>query len=240
MVIVGILCLLTVIEYYRLQQLHGNWLYISIVISMLMYVGLVVLVYQKGIAPPIEYAIYLGIVFLALLMLRLSLRKDPFSFTFQIVPATLYIALPLALLLAISQWGGHYRPGVILAILLFVWTNDIMAYIIGRSFGKRAFAPKISPKKTWEGTLGGWIACILLSLVIARFMPEFSQVQWLAMALVIALSGSAGDLVESLFKRKKGIKDSGVFLPGHGGFLDRLDSLLFCLPLVALLFLIWS
>ncbi len=238
--IIGILCFVTVWEYLRIQALTGSRLYINVMIACFMYLSLVVLIHQKGIALPVKYAIVLCLLFELLLIIRLIQRKNPFSFVYQAVPATLYIALPLSLLLAIAQWDGFYRPGVILGILLLVWTNDVMAYLIGRKFGRHLFSPEISPKKTWEGTLGGWISCLLASFVLAQLVEGFTQMQWLLLAGVIAVSGSYGDLIESLFKRRKNIKDSGVFLRGHGGFLDRLDSLLFCLPLVAGIFLLWS
>lgn len=238
--ILGVLCLLTVLEYLRIQQLEGFNLVAATVLAMLMYFGLSYLSYQKGIVTPIKYAIVLCLLFCILLISRLIRSRDPFNFQFQVLPATLYIAAPLALLLAISQWDGTYRPGVLLAILSFVWINDIMAYLVGRSIGRRPFAPKISPKKTWEGTLAGWISCIVAALVIAQFLDRFSSIQWLILGVTIAVTGTYGDLVESLFKRKRSIKDSGVFLPGHGGLLDRLDALLFSVPFAALLFLIWS
>ncbi len=238
--IIGALCLLTVLEYLKIQNLEGRSLLISTSLAMAMYFGLVWLIIDRGITVPVKYAIFLSIIFGILLLLRFSQKKDPFIFTFQVVPATLYIAVPLSLLLAIAQWEGFYRPGIILAILLFVWVNDTMAYLFGRTYGKKPFSPAISPNKTWEGTIAGWVCSLITAIILWKIMGGFNWWQWIILAAVMSIAGSYGDLIESLFKRKKNIKDTGVFLPGHGGMLDRLDSLLFSLPFAALLFLLWS
>lgn len=240
LLIIGVLCGLTVVEYLMLQGLKGRNLYINAGIAVFMYLSLSILVLKEGIIFPIQYGIYLGVAFALLLVWRLYKHINPFSFQFQAVPATLYIALPLALLYAISQWEGIYRPGLVVALLLLVWTNDIMAYLIGRRWGKRIFAPVVSPKKTWEGTIAGWLSCVLMAIVLYKVLDQFALLHWLILGLLVGIAGSLGDLVESLFKRKKQIKDSGTFLPGHGGFMDRLDSLLFSLPFVALFFLLIS
>ena len=230
---IGVLCLLTVLEFLQLQGYKGAGLWIKAVLAMLMYLALCLMVFKEGIVLPVKYAIYLSMAFGALLLIRLYKKADPFAFNFQVVPATLYIAIPLALLYAISHWNDEYSAKWVLGVLLFVWINDILAYLIGKKFGKHPFSRFISPNKTWEGTIAGWVGCLIMAVILWKILGEMGLGTWIILGLITGVSSSVGDLIESLFKRKKGIKDSGTFLPGHGGFLDRVDSLLFALPFVA-------
>lgn len=238
LLILGTLCLLTVLEYLQLQGLSGSRLILSTSLAMLMYFGITLITLKDGIALPVKYGTYLSLAFSMVLLYRLYQREDPFVFRLQVLPATLYIAIPIALLYSVALWSGSYRPIWLVAILLFVWINDIMAYLIGRSIGKRPFSRQISPNKTWEGTIAGWVGCLLMALILWKYMGLLTLAQWIILGSLTGIFSSIGDLIESLFKRKKGIKDSGTFLPGHGGFLDRLDSLLFAAPFIALFFII--
>jgi phosphatidate cytidylyltransferase len=120
-----------------------------------------------------------------------------------------------------------------LVILLFalVWINDAGAFFVGSAMGKKPLAPRISPKKTWEGTLGGFAATVILALLVGLF-SRLSVWQGLFLGVVLGVAGPVGDLVESALKRGAGVKDSGAFLPGHGGVLDRIDSVIFCAPIL--------
>lgn len=120
------------------------------------------------------------------------------------------------------------------AIIFSIWINDTMAYIVGSLIGKTPFS-KISPKKTWEGTAGGAILCVVVIALLGYFIPVAKQIavqHWIAIAAICAVFGTAGDLLESKIKRMADVKDSGSFMPGHGGFLDRFDSLLVATPFV--------
>lgn len=154
----------------------------------------------------------------------------------------LYIAVPLALTIrltlvvdpfsSITQFDGL----LLLAIFIFIWVNDTGAYLVGSRWGKRRLAPNISPKKSVEGSIGGLIL-VLLSAVVLRLLlfPELSWLRILLIATVVAVFGTIGDLFESSLKRQAGVKDSGKLIPGHGGILDRIDSLLLAVPAVYLL-----
>ena len=120
------------------------------------------------------------------------------------------------------------------AVIFSIWINDTIAYIVGSLIGKTAFS-KISPKKTWEGTAGGAILCVIVIGLLGYFIPVAKQIavqHWIAIAAICAIFGTAGDLLESKIKRMANVKDSGSFMPGHGGFLDRFDSLLIATPFV--------
>ena len=123
-----------------------------------------------------------------------------------------------------------YVPLYILAIFIFVWLNDTGAFLVGSQIGKRRLFERISPKKSWEGFWGGLIVVLLASQGFAWYAPEISRIQWLGLAAVVVLFATWGDLTESLLKRTLGVKDSGNLLPGHGGILDRFDSVLMATP----------
>ena len=146
-----------------------------------------------------------------------------------------YIGIPYALLVAIAWWTGEYQPLLVIGLLLMVWLNDTGAYFSGKFLGKHKLAPKISPKKTWEGLVGGVIAAIITSQILAIYIPDYTPSQWFVMGLISSL-GILGDLVESMFKRGADIKDSGNIMPGHGGILDRFDAFAFVVPIVFIYF----
>ena len=165
--------------------------------------------------------------------------------SFHVIALTLtgvvYIALPFALcngLVFPSGDGGFlnpgskYVPGILLGFFILLWTNDTFAYLTGIMFGKHRLFERISPKKSWEGFFGGLTGTVALSLLIARIFPILPFYHWMAVAVIIVVFGVYGDLIESLLKRNLNIKDSGHFLPGHGGILDRFDSVLLAAPMV--------
>lgn len=147
-----------------------------------------------------------------------------------------YIALPFSLMnfLTIngSSYSMDYNPNMLLGILFLVWANDTGAYVVGVSMGKHKMIPRISPKKSWEGFVGGIATTLLVAWGISIFFDEVSLKHWLAIGLITTFMAVLGDLVESMFKRSLGVKESGKFLPGHGGLLDRFDALIMVLPMV--------
>lgn len=148
----------------------------------------------------------------------------------------LYIALPFALLNILAYHNSPenssvtYNPILPLSIFVFIWLSDTGAYCVGSLIGKHRLFERISPKKSWEGSVGGAVFSIASSLIFAHCYPFFSIAQWAGLAAVVVVFGTWGDLTESLMKRQLGIKDSGNILPGHGGMLDRFDSALMAIP----------
>lgn len=140
----------------------------------------------------------------------------------------LYVLIPFSLLtLTPSIVNNTYNPYIIFGILIIIWSNDTFAYLIGKNFGKRKLFEKISPKKTIEGFIGGLIFGVIAAFIIAYTTSSLSILHWIALSIIISIFGTIGDLVASKFKREANIKDSSNLIPGHGGFLDRLDSLIF-------------
>jgi len=153
----------------------------------------------------------------------------------------MYIAMPLSLINILAfevnadATGVHYNMLLPLCVFIFLWLNDSGAYCTGSLLGKHKLFPRISPGKTWEGSIGGGVIVIIAAFVIGLFANEspiyqLNEWQWAGLGLVVVVFGTWGDLVESLFKRTLGIKDSGKILPGHGGMLDRFDSSLMAIP----------
>jgi phosphatidate cytidylyltransferase len=145
----------------------------------------------------------------------------------------LYIALPLGLMVNLRlDYSWHGVPVIPLGIIFCIWINDTMAYITGSWIGKTKFFPEISPKKTWEGTLGGILLTIVAAIIYGYFGHTYTLVDWIVIAAIASVFGTAGDLLESKIKRLAGVKDSGTLMPGHGGILDRFDSMIVATPFV--------
>ena len=135
----------------------------------------------------------------------------------------------MALMMMVGFVGKEWEPARVLAIIFIVWINDIFAYLVGCSIGKHKMCPSISPKKSWEGFLGGIVFAVGFAMA-AGYMMEGNVYAWGGLGAVVALAGVAGDLVESMIKREFDVKDSGNLIPGHGGVLDRFDALLMAMP----------
>lgn len=149
----------------------------------------------------------------------------------------IYIVLPFCLVHGIAIHAG-FR--VVFGIVGLVWINDIFAYFAGRSFGRHKLFERVSPNKTWEGFAGGAVATLIVAFWLSFGLTSLNVYQWLVLGAVIAPIGTLGDLVESMIKRSLSIKDSGAIMPGHGGLLDRIDSLVFVFPVATALILIWK
>jgi phosphatidate cytidylyltransferase len=127
-----------------------------------------------------------------------------------------------------------FSPGIIIGFFLLVWANDTGAYLTGVTFGRHRLFERISPKKTWEGFFGGFITAAIVAWLLSGWLGVVGTINWIIIAVIISVAGTYGDLVESMLKRSTGVKDSGTVMPGHGGFLDRLDSAIISFPLVYL------
>ena len=162
----------------------------------------------------------------------------PFDQIGRYLTGIFYVGFPYMLLMEIAFLNGSYDAHRIFGILWLVWTNDAAAYLIGSQIGRTKLFERISPKKTWEGTIAGVFFTLLMAWLCARFIPSYTFGEWLAVGLAAAVFGSLGDLAESMLKRSVGIKDSGSLFPGHGGFLDRFDAFQFAVPFVWLFVMI--
>ena len=191
----------------------------------------------SGLTPPGVFVPYLlSIIYLLVAELYLK-QDDPINDWAYTMMSQLYIALPFSLLNVLAfqsdTEGIHYVWTVPLSVFVFLWINDTGAYLCGSLLGRHKLFPRISPGKSWEGSIGGGILVVIIAVIISQLSPltaHLSTIEWAGLGLTIVVFGTWGDLVESLFKRTLGIKDSGSILPGHGGMLDRFDSALLAIP----------
>ena len=179
---------------------------------------------------------YLGLLLYMMITELYLKKKNPTGNWAYSMLSQLYVALPFALLNVLAFQNSPetssvtYNPILPLSIFVFIWFSDTGAYCVGSLIGKHRLFERISPKKSWEGSIGGGIFSIASSLGFAHFFPFMPGWQWVGLAIVVVIFGTWGDLTESLMKRQLGIKDSGNILPGHGGMLDRFDSALMAIP----------
>lgn len=157
----------------------------------------------------------------------------------KLIFTVIYVALPFSFALGLPKYSSYDSNFSLEVIFLFIliWSSDTFAYLVGKFFGKHKMAPKISPKKTWEGYAGGVVLTLVLSYFVEMYQPQLRG-NWMVVGFLIAAFAPLGDLVESQLKRTFGVKDSGNIIPGHGGVLDRLDSFLICVPVVYLYFIL--
>ena len=239
-VLILFLVVMSLVEFFRMIHYEGMD-DIRLVLSILLGTSPVLFAFAKKLSIPLEWSLQdyvVSIVPFLLLFYLIELSRASSKAATNLANAVFgifYIGIPYALLVVLAWWHGTYEPSLVLGLLLMVWLNDTGAYFAGSFFGKHKLAPSISPKKTWEGLIGGIAATILTSQVLAAYLPNYSRMDWLVMGLICSL-GILGDLVESMFKRGAGIKDSGKLMPGHGGVLDRFDAFAFVIPLVFVYF----
>jgi len=181
---------------------------------------------------------YLIIPITSLIFIKELFKTDgkPFVNIALSIFTACYIGAPFALLNIVAFNNGSYHYVIPLSIFILVWINDTGAYLSGVSIGKNKFFERISPKKTWEGTIGGFVCTVLVAFVLSIFWKELSTIQWMVFGGIISIMAVFGDLIESMFKRSIGVKDSGSIFPGHGGMLDRFDAVIFVLPMAVFYF----
>ena len=172
-------------------------------------------------------------------------EEKPFDSLAHTFFSVLYTAVPFSLFpfAAFSHTGldsilPHstivFSPGIILGFFILLWANDTGAYIIGITFGRHRLMESISPKKSWEGFFGGLVIASTIAWLISGWLGVLDRKDWVIISVIVSIAGTYGDLVESMLKRSLGLKDSGTVMPGHGGFLDRFDSVIISFPLVYL------
>jgi phosphatidate cytidylyltransferase len=177
------------------------------------------------------------VTFLFFLYEMTTKSEKPFLNVATTILGIIYIGIPFTMLEWIALDVGYY-PNVVFGLVLLNWINDTAAYLSGSKIGKTPLIPRISPKKTWEGTISGAKWTLITCFGVIILMPDLRPVDWAVLAFIVIIFGTLGDLVESMLKRSSDAKDSGSFLPGHGGLLDRFDSFIFILPF-ATIYIMW-
>ncbi len=216
---------------YKKPGLESNGK-LGIISGMILF--LAVFFYSDKLLNP-KYFLLVVILFFAFLIIEMYRnKKDPFGNVAVTFLGLIYIALPVSLLsfLVIPGEERSYNPYTLIMIFVLIWAFDTGAYLSGVAFGKHKLFPRLSPKKSWEGVIGGLLLTILAALAISHFYQPVDTAGMVIIALLTAIAATYGDLAESMLKRSMDVKDSGKLLPGHGGLLDRIDSLLFVGPVI--------
>lgn len=184
---------------------------------------------------PTNISIWGTALILACLILALINKpKKPINFLLNFSFAYIYVSIPFALLATFHFLNDLKIEDheLLLGFFIILWSNDVFAYLVGSTIGKTKLAERISPKKTWEGTIGGIILSMLAAYLISNYFFSLDLENWLVLGLLISIFATLGDLLESWFKRQAGVKDSGKLMPGHGGVLDRFDGMILAAPIV--------
>ena len=235
-----IISALTIYEFGQLVNLRAEGVKINKTIAMLggAYLFVAIMGFctnagQEGSKIFIPYVLLLLYMMISELYLK---KENPVLNWAYSMLSQLYIGLPFAMLNILAfNYNKEYNSVSYVSILplsvfIFIWLNDTGAYCIGSLIGKHRLFERISPKKSWEGSIGGGVVAIGVSFLLAHYFPFMSMWEWAGLALVVVIFGTWGDLTESLLKRQLHVKDSGIILPGHGGMLDRFDSALMAIP----------
>lgn len=237
------------VEFYKMARHNGSkpQFITGIATGIILFIGLALpaIGVQNRSFEGIEILMAMTIIFISLvipicMVIELfKVSQTPMSNIATTILGIVYVTLPLTLMIYIPLFlgGNTWQPWYFLFYLFIVWANDVFAYLVGITMGKHRLCERISPKKSWEGFFGGIIGAIGVGALGAYFLDGRYEI-WIALAAIIAITGVLGDLVESMFKREAGIKDSGNIMPGHGGVLDRFDALLISAPF-AFIFLLF-
>ncbi|MNJ98210.1 Phosphatidate cytidylyltransferase [compost metagenome] len=244
LILFGIFLLLSVLEFCRLVNLDKT---IPLIIAALGFVifGFGFVVDNNSLS---NLALTLAGLFISIMLLNDLFSKKSFvpkDRNSKLSHLIGYVIIPFLLLIKLPFLEGTYNPYILIGSFILIWTNDTFAYIVGKTIGKRKLFERISPKKTIEGFLGGMFFTIIAAYILSNFTtfitPLFhSHLVWMGAAIILVVFGTLGDLVESKLKRNAGVKDSGNIMPGHGGILDRLDSIIFAIPFLFLYYQIIS
>lgn len=218
----GLACLY---EYKRLVHLKGYHIFIA---YLALWWAFIYLVNDKWI---INILMFVTITTdIVLLFYLFSNKNRTFSYLQKFLAGLFYIGGGCIFLTIIPYKENDFAKLLIMGIFILIWVNDSFAYLVGSLIGRNKLYTAVSPKKTIEGSLGGFVFTMAAAFFLGKYEPIISPFQWVVLAAVIVIFGSLGDLIESKFKRSAGVKDSGAIIPGHGGMLDRLDSMVFAAP----------
>lgn len=233
-IIFGIILAFSQMEFYKLCGLDGMLPLKSFGTFLgLAVFGFTFLEEMRVLPPQYYYLVFPLISMIFFIKLYRKSDKKPFTGIAFTILGIVYVAVPFSLLNFIAfSVDNTYRYELVIGPLLILWASDSGAYFAGTKFGKTKLFERVSPKKSWEGSLGGAFAAIITAYVLSYYFTVLPPWQWMGVTAIIIIAGTYGDLIESLFKRSIAIKDSGKGLPGHGGFMDRFDGLLLSAPFI--------
>lgn len=244
-VLMGFFLLMCYIEFVKMARLKDKF---YIVLSSLAIIGVfyyfTFYLFQGETVPSNQSLSYAGPVLFFLACLTIMFSENELRQEFgKATVAVIYTAAPFSLALTIPsvsyELGKQLISPEILYVFILIWVSDVMAYVVGSLWGKHKLAPQLSSAKTWEGAVGGFVFTVLAGYILHTYFTGDTGLNWIIIGLLVAVCAPAGDLIESKLKRIFDVKDSGSLIPGHGGFLDRLDSFIFVIPVLYLYLLIF-
>ena len=228
-ILISFFGLISLREFLKLLNFNNSVIY-------LLFVGLILVPYLPIHSFFIKLLLALSLSGSVQLLLNLLFKrkKYPINFIQKFDICVRYLLFSFTFLILLPFVNGVYEQSVILTLIILIWVNDSFAFFVGKNLGKRKLFESVSPKKTVEGFFGGVLFSLIAAFILSYFCDFLSLTNLIVISLIASILGTAGDLVESKFKRQANTKDSGTIMPGHGGILDRLDSLLFVAPFVYL------
>jgi phosphatidate cytidylyltransferase len=244
-ILFGVFLLIATVEFCNLVHLNKVIPFILAAATYILFYQITIatagLLYQLRFNKTFDLIVLVSTLFVFLKCIHFlfeheTLKIDSFSKYVYLIG---YIILPFVIMTKIPFGINGYNPKILISIFILIWTNDSFAYIVGKSIGKTKLFERISPKKTIEGFVGGVVFSVIASYLISKYYIQIADGKmfiWIIIALIVGFFGTIGDLIESKFKRFAGVKDSGKIMPGHGGVLDRLDSVIFVAPIVFLFY----
>jgi len=235
-----IITILALWEFFTLLENEKVIIYKPFIVAIGAMLFVINALFAMNIAPIASLFLMLPLIILVFIIELYQKNEKPFTNIAYSIFGIVYLAVPFSILNYFPLISGNtkYNSNLLLGYFLIIWMYDTSAYIFGISFGKHRLFERISPKKSWEGFIGGTICSLGFAYLLSIFFMNISLVDWIAITLIIIVFGTFGDLVESLFKRSINCKDSGKILPGHGGILDRFDAVLISAPIVFTYFVI--
>ncbi len=237
--LVMLIYVLGTVELHKLIALKGNTITLFSSLAGILIIGVTYLA-TAGLIPLYALAVMLIVLLTLAIFIYVIAGKNSYTSVASMFFGGLWIAVSLSLYAALGWQNetGVYDPTMLLIVIILIWVNDIGAFLVGSFIGKNPLAPSISPGKTWEGFISGIVLTMIGGILVYRITLTYSLYHWIILSILISLGATIGDLFESKIKREYGAKDSGNIIPGHGGILDRFDSLFFSAPLVYLVLII--
>lgn len=231
-----IFMLFSLYEFLKMIELKSVYPYILAVTSFALAVisNDHIIPLSDNIMQKISVAIVTFVLYFTFITALISSRKIAIQYLGRILLSLVYVIIPFSLLIKLPflNFDEIFDSSIIIGVFVLIWSNDVFAFLIGKNFGKHKLIERVSPNKTVEGFLGGFIFTFIAGYFISKICLGILPVQWFAIAIIVSVFGVLGDLIESMFKRQANLKDSSNFIPGHGGFLDRLDSIIFATPFI--------
>lgn len=236
-----VVCVMCLLEFYNLQEQAGKrpLKYYGLLVGTVLYVFTFLV--QVQWASPVYFGVLLP-VFAGTFIIKLYDKKEasPFENVAITLLGIVYVAMPFSALHIAVFSQGSYSYQIIMGLFFLIWINDITAYFVGQRYGKTKLFERISPKKSWEGTIAGFANSVLMVVLLSFYLLDLLWWQWAVLGCLVVVIGTQGDLIESMLKRSLQVKDSAQNLPGHGGFLDRFDNLLLITPFAGIFLQIFS